>query len=470
MPPIWYFVAINIAPWPRAREQNSSATSGRVFSGDVTRSFPSQRLRFSAIAKVHRSQQGLNVDGVAQRRFMEANPSGCKSPQWAVVTTIFEPTDAIRKVGLLDGWCLVIIADEKTRDEPYLSNVIESGRVIYLSVAQQRAMANSPTLYPAVREFVVAMPWNHFARKNIGYLFAIGQGARLVFDFDDDNELKAPTPLPCAGQGKCTSLSVNLPSAYLLPQNEICDIQNANDANVFNPYPTMGASVIPAWPRGFPLERIKSRCAGSDARAPAQSTQTISLMRVGTIQLLADNDPDVDAIFRLTQRLPVTFRSSIEQRSSLVLPSGTYAPTNAQATIHTYDALWSTLLPVTVHGRVADIWRGYVAQRVFHDLGLSVVFAAPRINQTRNAHNYLADMSAEQDLYLKSGALLRTLASERWKDSSTTLPSRLEQLAVALYEREFIAYEDVRCMQKWIAALLEIGYKFPTITRPGNDH
>lgn len=462
MRPIWYFVAINRAPLLSAREQNSSATSGRVFSGDVTRSFPSQRLRFNAIAQAHRSEQGLNEESVAQRRFMEANPSGCKSLQWAVVTTIFEPTDAIRKVGQLDGWCLVIIADEKTRDAPYLSNFVESRRVIYLSVAQQRAMANSPTLHPAVREFVVAMPWNHFARKNIGYLFAIGQGARLVFDFDDDNELKASTPMPCADQGKCASLLVNLPSAYALSQNEVCDMR----AKVFNPYPTMGASVIPAWPRGFPLERIKSRCTGSDARAPAHSTQQISLMRVGTIQLLADNDPDVDAIFRLTQRLPFTFRSSMAQRSSLVLPSGTYAPTNAQATIHTYDALWSTLLPVTVHGRVADIWRGYVAQRVFHDLGLSVVFAAPRINQTRNAHNYLADMSAEQDLYLKSGALLRTLASERWKDSSNTLPSRLEQLAVALYEREFIAYEDVRCMQKWIAALLEIGYKFPTITRP----
>lgn len=126
------------------------------------------------------------------------------------------------------------------------------------------------------------------------------------------------------------------------------------------------------------------------------------LDRVGTIQLLADQDPDVDAIFRLTRPLPFTFAAP-QSQASLVLPPSAYAPTNAQAAIHTYAALWSTLLPVTVHGRVADIWRGYMAQRVFHDLGLAVVFAAQRVNQTRNAHNYLADMSAEQDLYFKAG-------------------------------------------------------------------
>ena len=30
--------------------------------------------------------------------------------------------------------------------------------------------------------------------------------------------------------------------------------------------------------------------------------------------------------------------------------------------MHMYSSLWSLLLPVTVHGRVSDIWRGYFAQ------------------------------------------------------------------------------------------------------------
>ena len=38
--------------------------------------------------------------------------------------------------------------------------------------------------------FVDHLPWNHFGRKNIGYLYAISMGAKTIFDFDDDNMLK----------------------------------------------------------------------------------------------------------------------------------------------------------------------------------------------------------------------------------------------------------------------------------------
>ena len=57
-----------------------------------------------------------------------------------------------------------------------------------------------------------------------------------------------------------------------------------------------------------------------------------------------------------------------------MLPPGMYAPTNAQATLHTYKALWAMLLPMTVHGRVSDIWRGYFAERsAFSPLRYDVV-------------------------------------------------------------------------------------------------
>ena len=39
-------------------------------------------------------------------------------------------------------------------------------------------------------DFVDNLPWNSFGRKNVGYLFAISQGAKIIFDFDDDNIIK----------------------------------------------------------------------------------------------------------------------------------------------------------------------------------------------------------------------------------------------------------------------------------------
>ena len=38
--------------------------------------------------------------------------------------------------------------------------------------------------------FANAMPWFHFGRKNVGYLFAIANAAKAIWDFDDDNILK----------------------------------------------------------------------------------------------------------------------------------------------------------------------------------------------------------------------------------------------------------------------------------------
>ena len=45
--------------------------------------------------------------------------------------------------------------------------------------------------------------WNHFGRKNLGFLYAVQHGARWVYDTDDDNELQSmaqgiPIPRPNA--------------------------------------------------------------------------------------------------------------------------------------------------------------------------------------------------------------------------------------------------------------------------------
>ena len=34
------------------------------------------------------------------------------------------------------------------------------------------------------------LPWQSFGRKNVGYLYAIANGAEVIYDFDDDNVLK----------------------------------------------------------------------------------------------------------------------------------------------------------------------------------------------------------------------------------------------------------------------------------------
>ena len=117
------------------------------------------------------------------------------------------------------------------------------------------------------------------------------------------------------------------------------------------------------------------------------------------MQALAHHDPDVDAIYRLTMPIPFDWGDSARVGAGgerpLVLPRDTFAPANAQATLHTRAGLWATLLPRTVHGRVSDIWRSYIAQRLFWDVGLSLAFVGAHVTQFRSPHNYLADFDAE---------------------------------------------------------------------------
>ena len=85
-------------------------------------------------------------------------------------------------------------------------------------------------------------------------------------------------------------------------------------------------------------------------------------------------------------------------------------PYNAQSTLHAHEGLWSLLLPCSVHGRVSDIWRSYIAQRLFWDVGLSLAFVGAHVNQFRSPHNYLADFDAEVS---SSGTRSRARARHR---------------------------------------------------------
>mmetsp|Transcript_15690 Transcript_15690/g.45301 ORF Transcript_15690/g.45301 Transcript_15690/m.45301 type:complete len:263 (-) Transcript_15690:301-1089(-) len=237
-------------------------------------------------------------------------------------------------------------------------------------------------------------------------------------------------------------------------------VHGTNDCHVFNPYPQMGGPLgdeHPSWPRGIPLDLISIPC-DFDVKKVKNPLE----INVGIIQSLANNEPDVDAIYRLTRGTPFDFD---KKKEWIVLANNFLAPYNAQATVVSGAALWSLFLPMTVHSRVTDIWRSYYAQRLMKDIGVRVAFAPPHVRQDRNAHNLLGDLKAEDALYHQASSLCRFLSS--WSGSTGSLPGRFEELIVNLYERGFLEIEDVYMVQKWIAALLRAGYEFPTLIDDG---
>ena len=98
-----------------------------------------------------------------------------------MVTTIFGPTESVRRFLYRKDWCIVIVGDkDKPKDYKFEYSTFGSN-VVFLSRKDQEILDS---------EFVKNFPWNSFGRKNVGYLFAISQGAKVIWDFDDDNMLK----------------------------------------------------------------------------------------------------------------------------------------------------------------------------------------------------------------------------------------------------------------------------------------
>ncbi len=73
---------------------------------------------------------------------------------------------------------------------------------------------------------------------------------------------------------------------------------------VFNPYPVLGCPSQTCWPRGFPLNEIQNQ----DTFEASFDESVIPLKSFGVLQSLADIQPDLDAIYRMTQKTPFVFQ------------------------------------------------------------------------------------------------------------------------------------------------------------------
>ena len=278
------------------------------------------------------------------------------------------------------------------------------------------------------------LPYKSYARKNIGYLYAIQHGAKIIYETDDDN---SPT------SGKITFY-----------QQETGDfLVYKTDSILVNPYEHFGQSTI--WPRGYPLDHI--------ADPPSHKFVKCQGVDTSIQQGVVNGDPDVDAIFRLTRKdknidLKVEFDPDAQP---VVLPPRTMAPFNSQNTLFLSKALWAMLIPTTVTFRVCDIWRGYWAQRLLWDIGSHLSFFPPNAVQYRNAHNYLIDFIDEKLLYHDSGRLVDFL--DNWKSEKPDFFSRVLDLSVAMVHQGFWEINDAIITEAWLTDLVSIGYEMPAI-------
>ena len=363
---------------------------------------------------------------VSGEEYMNVNT--CR--MWGVVSTgVRSLSISVRRLLQLGEWCVVVVYSHTAAPEAEHDIVLGEKRVVYL---------NSTT-----------------GDKNAGYMYAILHGAMAIWDFDDDHMIKFW--IKGAGPPGAPSLEEAM---KLLGAPKI-DAMEPRDHTwpTYNPYPVLGAPVLPSWPRGLPLSDVrKGLCSNTNIRPVRVKSRSIAVL-----QSLSDYRPDADDVYSSMVSIPFFFIRSKETRP-LMIPEGVFSPYNSQSTLHFQTGFWALYLPVTVEEPLRDIWRSYIAQRLYWDAGLKVGFLPRPLvvhrSDGQKGEHYRATTGVSDEVQL----LVKFLVS--WTCKHTKLfVECIEQLWSDLYLAGHLGNQDVALLKEWLQQLIQLGYTFPILNK-----
>jgi len=303
------------------------------------------------------------------------------------------------------GWRGVLVADRKTPTDWVSPNFD------FLQVQEQIKT------WSGLSE---AIPFDHYCRKNLGYLYAMKKGADVIIDMDDDN-------FPYSDFGENLSDQVSG--------------RSFSEQRWLNVYRFFSDELI--WPRGFALNQL-------DWKSPIAKSGAVRLKECPIQQYLADGDPDVDAIYRMIFKKPVFFR---KDESPVILGPGSWCPFNSQGTVFFRPAFPLLYLPCFASFRMTDIWRSLIAQLSLHAYGKSVAYFPPGFLQERNPHNLVDDMRDEIPGYLNNDRIVEILRGTI--DKKNSLVKNVEVSLEALVHKKLLPAKEVEIFKLWAEQLCD---------------
>lgn len=265
-------------------------------------------------------------------------------------------------------------------------------------------------------KFAQLCPTRHYARKNIGYLLAIRDGASTIIETDDDN-----IPYPQFWQQRQRVHNVSV-------------VQDGGWVNVYRYFTDQNI-----WPRGFPLEKVQQQ-------VPLYQSLNKIDVDCPIQQGLADDNPDVDAVYRLVLSLPQSFTKECR----VALNNGSWCPFNSQNTTWWPDAFQLLYLPSYCSFRMTDIWRSFVAQKIAWLNGWAILFHEPTMKQERNVHNLLRDFNDEIPGYLHNSEICKALESLPLESGIEKIGDNLKVCYEKLISMSLIGREELQLLDAWL--------------------
>lgn len=265
-------------------------------------------------------------------------------------------------------------------------------------------------------ELAKITPTRHYSRKNLGYLIAIQNGAQEITETDDDN-------IPREEFWGAKQREV---SGYVF--------ENTGWVNVYHYF-----TEKTIWPRGFPLEELQKK--QTDVKTLANVSVYCPIQ-----QGLADENPDVDAVYRLTYPLPLNF----EIKTKLALGKNAWSPFNSQNTHWFKEAFALMYLPSYCSFRMTDIWRSYVAQRIAWECGWSILYHEPTVWQERNEHNLMKDFEDEIPGYSNNFKICKELQELQLKPGKENISDNLVTCYEKLTSIGVVGAEEITLLKAWM--------------------
>ena len=332
------------------------------------------------------------------------------APTALVITSINSPNivmSALRDGARTAGMRLIVVGDTKSPADFQLEGCD------FVSVATQQHSGF---------KFAALCPTEHYARKNVGYLIAMRDGARVILETDDDN-LPRPEFFEHREREQLAAL--------------------VTDHGWVNLYRYFTDAHI--WPRGLPLDAV-------NADIPSYESLQTDSVDCPIQQGLADANPDVDAIYRLLLPLPQTFRTD----RRVALAPGAWCPFNSQNTAWWPEAFPLLYLPAHCSFRMTDIWRSFVAQRIAAANGWHILFHEPTVWQERNAHDLMRDFADEVPGYLHNSRIREALEALPLLPGSDLTSDNLRQCYVALVALGVIGADEMTLLEAWLGDIAAI--------------
>lgn len=327
-----------------------------------------------------------------------------------VVTSINPPNAALRELAegcKRHGWDFVLAGDSKSPPDFQLDGCR------FLSLETQRRSGFS---------LATECPERSYTRKNLGYLAAMQAGAEVIVETDDDNH-------PVGG--------------FWQPREMEVACRTVETDGWVNAYRYFSGSFI--YPRGLPL---------THARADVPAAGETATHECPVQQGLADEDPDVDAVYRMLFPPPHRFEIPHEP---VLLRNGSWCPFNSQNTTFFQSAFPLLYLPAFCSFRMTDIWRSFVAQRVLQAKASGVLFHSPTVWQERNDHDLHRDFTEELPGYLNNARIRETLNALTLNAADSTR-SMMESCYQALIRHGWVESGEETLLRHWFDDLEFLGH------------